>query len=157
MARLVREAGLGDRVEIASAGTGDWHVGSPPDPRSTAAAAARGTTLTGTARQTTAADFAAFDLLLCADRQNARDLLALAPDGEAAEKVRLLREFDPVSVAAGALDVPDPYLGEGGFDEVLDVVEAACAGLLEHVQRRLAAERLRGGGPASASPTVTGR
>lgn len=154
MARLVREAGLEEQVEVASAGTGAWHVGAAPDPRSTAAAAARGTTLTGTARQVTRADFEDHDLLLCADRKNVRDLLGLAPDGEAAEKVRLLREFDPVSVEAGLLDVPDPYLGEDGFEEVLDVVEAACAGLLEHVQRRLAAERLRRPGAARARRTA---
>jgi protein-tyrosine phosphatase len=135
MRRLVDEAGLADRVTIDSAGTGDWHVGRPPDARAAAVAAARGTTLAGSARQVRAEDFAAFDLLLCADRSNAAALLALAPDAAAAEKVRLLREFDPASVAAGELDVPDPYLGHDGFDEVLDLVEAACAGLLARVQR----------------------
>ncbi len=136
MARMVREAGLEEEVVVGSAGTSDWHAGSPPDARSTAAAAARGTTLAGAARQVTVADFEDWDLLLCADRRNAAVLLALAPDAAAAEKVRLLREFDPDSVAAGRVDVPDPYFGEDGFEEVLDIVEAACAGLLEHVQRR---------------------
>ncbi len=133
MKRLVAEAGL--PVEVASAGTGDPHLGSPPDPRSTAAAARRGTVLAGAARQVTAADFAAFDLLLCADRRNAAALLALAPSAAAAERVRLLREFDP---AATALDVPDPYLGEGGFEEVLDVIEAACAGLVAALRPKVA-------------------
>ncbi len=136
MARLVREAGLEGEVVVGSAGTSDFHIGRSPDPRSTAAAAARGTTLAGAARQVTAADFAEWDLLLCADRNNAAELLALAPDAAAAEKVRLLREFDPASVVAGHLDVPDPYFGDDGFEEVLDVTEAACAGLMEHLQRR---------------------
>ena len=136
MVRMVREAGLEQEIVVESAGTSDFHVGRSPDPRSTAAAAARGTTLAGEGRQVTAADFAAWDLLLCADRSNAAALLALAPDAGAAEKVRLLREFDPASVAAGRLDVPDPYMGEGGFEEVLDVIEAACAGLLERLRRR---------------------
>jgi len=136
MARMVREAGLQDEIMVDSAGTSDWHVGSPPDARSTAAASARGTTLAGEARQVIATDFDSWDLLLCADRRNASALLTLAPDAAAAEKVRLLREFDPASVAAGHMDVPDPYFGEDGFEEVLDIVEAACAGLLEHVRRR---------------------
>lgn len=141
MVRMVREAGLEGEVVVGSAGTSSWHLGSPPDPRSAAAAAARGTTLEGAARQVTAADFAGWDLLLCADRRNVADLLALAPDAIAAEKVRLLREFDPASVAAGALDVPDPYLGGDGFEQVLDVIQAACAGLLERLERR-SVERL---------------
>ena len=136
MARMVREAGLEGEVVVGSAGTAAYHIGNPPDPRSAAAATARGTTLAGTARQVTVADFSEWDLLLCADRQNAAALMVLAPGAEAAEKVRLLREFDPASVAAGTLDVPDPYLGEDGFAEVLDIVEAACSGLMEHLQRR---------------------
>lgn len=135
MARMVREAGLEEEVAVGSAGTAAFHLGSPPDARSAAAATARGTTLAGTARQVTVADFAEWDLLLCADRENAAALIALAPGAVAAEKARLLREFDPASVAAGELDVPDPYLGDTGFVEVLDIVEAACAGLMERVQR----------------------
>ncbi|MGI8623356.1 MAG: low molecular weight protein-tyrosine-phosphatase [Solirubrobacteraceae bacterium] len=142
MMRMVREAGLEQEVVVGSAGTSDFHIGRPPDERSTAAAAARGTKLAGEGRQVTAADFAAWDLLLCADRSNAAALLTLAPDTAAAEKVRLLREFDPASVAGGHLDVPDPYFGDDGFEEVLDVIEAACAGLLERLQRR--GERARG-------------
>lgn len=138
MRRLVDEAGLADRVTVGSAGTGDWHVGSPPDARASAAAAARGTTLTGTARQVAPEDFADSDLLLCADRSNAQALLARAPDAAAADKVRLLLEFDPDSVATGRLDVPDPYLGEDGFAEVLDLIEVACAGLLVRVERAVA-------------------
>ena len=134
MRRLVREAGLEDRVELDSAGTGDWHVGSPPDERATAAAGRRGTVLDGAARTVGAEDFERFDLLLAADRQNRADLLARAPDDAARAKVRLLREFDPASVARGELEVPDPYYGaDGGFDEVLDIVEAACRGLLDEV------------------------
>ena len=67
------------------------------------------------------------------DRENLRELLAIAPDEEAAEKVRLLREFDPA--ASGDLDVPDPYYGgDRGFETVLDLVEAACRGLLDELR-----------------------
>ena len=132
MRHLVRERGLEDVVSIDSAGTGGWHVGEPPDRRATAAARERGITLDGAARQVRASDFEDFDLLLADDRDNWRDLRAIAPDDEARERVRLLREFDPEAVAAGDLAVPDPYY-EGGFDYVFDLVERACNGLLDHV------------------------
>jgi protein-tyrosine phosphatase len=122
-------------VEIESAGTGNWHVGGPPDERATAAAAARGIELTGAARQVAPADFGSFDLIVAMDSENVAALQAVAPDGEAAEKIRLLREFDPEAAAAGDLDVPDPYYGgPDGFEDVLDIVERATRGLLEEVR-----------------------
>jgi protein-tyrosine phosphatase len=140
MRHLLRDAGLEDEVSIDSAGTGSWHVGSPPDERSAAAAEARGIVLDGAARQVTPADFDRFDLLLAMDSSNRRDLLRLARDEDDRAKVRMLREFDPEAAAAGDLDVPDPYYGgEQGFEHVLDVVERACRGLLEHVEAELAA------------------
>jgi protein-tyrosine phosphatase len=135
MRAVVAREGLADEVEIDSAGTGSWHVGDPPDARSTEVAARRGIVMEGAARQVTEADFEAYDLLLAADEQNVAALRALAPDDEAAAKVHLLREFDPKSVAAGDLEVPDPYYGgPGGFEHVLDLVQDACEGLLEHVR-----------------------
>jgi protein-tyrosine phosphatase len=129
MRGLLREQGLEDRVEIDSAGTGDWHVGAPPDARATAAAQARGITLAGAARQVARADFSDYDLILAADRRNLRDLQAVLPR-DATAKLHLLREFDPAS--DGDLDVPDPYYGgDDGFEHVLDLVEAACRGLLD--------------------------
>lgn len=135
MRAVVAREGLEGEVEIDSAGTGAWHVGDPPDARSAAAAAQRGIVMEGAARQVTEADFEAYDLLLAADAQNVAALRAAAPDAEAAAKVRLLREFDPKSVAAGDLEVPDPYYGgPDGFEHVLDLVQDACEGLLEHVR-----------------------
>jgi len=135
MRSLLREEGLEDAVELDSAGTGGWHAGEPPDARATEAARRRGVVLEGAARQVTAADFEDFDLLVAMDRENLRDLLAIAPSEEAAEKVRLLREFDPASADAGDLDVPDPYYGgERGFERVLELVTAACRGLLADVR-----------------------
>jgi protein-tyrosine phosphatase len=131
MRGLLREQGLEHAVEVDSAGTGDWHAGSPPDARAAAAAAARGVTLAGAARQISAADFGDYDLVLAADRGNLRDLDALLPAGARA-KLHLLREFDPASAGAPDLDVPDPYYGgDAGFEHVLDLVEAACRGLLD--------------------------
>jgi protein-tyrosine phosphatase len=139
MRRLVREAGLEDRITIDSAGTGGWHVGSAPDERATAAARRRGITLEGQARTVGAADFDDWDLLIAMDRDNQRELLRRAPDAAAREKVKLLREFDPASVASGELEVPDPYYGgERGFEDVLDIVNAACRGLLAELAARTA-------------------
>lgn len=133
MRALVADAGLEEAIHIDSAGTGSWHVGSAPDGRATDAARARGLVLEGAARQVSPADLEDFDLLLAMDGENARELRALAEDDEQRAKVRLLREFDPEST--GNLDVPDPYYGgPGGFDEVLDLVQAACEGLLEDIR-----------------------
>ena len=133
MRHLLREQGLEDEIQIDSAGTGAWHAGNPPDRRAAAAARARGIALEGAARQVRPSDFEDFDLLLAADRENLADLRAVAPDDEARAKVRLLRSFDPAS--HGDLDVPDPYYGgPDGFEEVLDLVEAACRGLLDEVR-----------------------
>lgn len=134
MRGLLDGEGLTARIEIESAGTGGWHAGDPPDARSVAAAQARGITVDGAARRVTDDDFERFDLLLALDRENLRELLARAPE-DARPKVRLLREFDPASVASGDLDVPDPYYGgANGFEDVLDLIEAACAGLLGEVR-----------------------
>jgi protein-tyrosine phosphatase len=134
MRALVEEAGMQERIELDSAGTGGWHVGSPPDARAVAAARARGITLGGFARQVRRDDLDDFDLVLAMDRSNLRELRQLA-DGETGRaRVRLLREFDPASAEDRDPEVPDPYYGAaGGFDEVIDLVQAACAGLLARI------------------------
>jgi protein-tyrosine phosphatase len=137
MRAQLRQAGLEREVEVDSAGTGGWHAGEPPDERATAAAHRRGIVLEGAARQVRPADFEAFDLLVAMDRRNLRELQALAPDDEAREKVRLLREFDPATAGAPDVDVPDPYYGgERGFEDVLDMVEASCRGLIAELRAR---------------------
>jgi protein-tyrosine phosphatase len=135
MRSLVVQAGLQEQIVLDSAGTGSWHVGNPPDSRSSAAARARGVTLDGSSRQVTDEDFDDFDLLIAMDSSNLRDLQELARDDRQRAKVRLLREFDPQSAATGDLDVPDPYYGVGdGFARVFDLVHAACVGLLEKIE-----------------------
>ena len=128
MRSVVRERGLEDLVEVDSAGTGDWHVGAPPDERACAAAARRGIEVTGSARQVTADDFTAFDRVLAMDAQNLRVLRRIAPPGTE-HKVRLLAD----------VDVPDPYYGgDDGFDTVLDLVDDACRRLLDELDLRQA-------------------
>jgi protein-tyrosine phosphatase len=137
MRALVVEAGLEHEIEVDSAGTGGWHVGEGPDPRAAKAAKARGLTLTGTARKVTPADFFDSDFLVAMDRSNLDVLWELAPSEEARSKARLLREFEPQARAGDrrSLDVPDPYYGAAGrFEEVLDIVDAACRGLLEQLR-----------------------
>jgi protein-tyrosine phosphatase len=135
MRSLVQAEGMGEEVELDSAGTGAWHVGSAPDRRASAAARSQGVALAGQARQIAAEDFERFDLILAMDAANLRDLRALAPSPQGREKVRLLREFDPSSAASRDLDVPDPYYGgEDGFGTVFDLVRAACEGLLGEIR-----------------------
>lgn len=138
MRHVLVEAGLESQVKVDSAGTGAWHVGESADPRARAAARRRGIDLHSIARQVTREDLDSFDLVLAADAGNQRDLLALAgEDPERRAKVRLLREFDQASVSVGNLDVPDPYYGGAdGFDDVLDIVDAACRGLLIEIRQR---------------------
>ena len=116
-------AGVGDRVVVDSAGTGDWNIGKSPDPRMTAAAAAAGVTVGGTARQITADDLRDSDLILVMDRQNLRDVHGLAPDAATREKVRLFLDFAGQPDA----DVPDPYYGDAdGFEHVVGLVREAA-------------------------------
>ncbi|AJY65297.1 Low molecular weight protein-tyrosine-phosphatase YfkJ [Burkholderia glumae] len=128
MRAQVGAAGLEHVIEIDSAGTGDWHVGAPPDPRAQQAARSRGYDLSALrARQIEAADFERFDLLLAMDEANLAELRRRAP-AEHRHKLRLLMEF----AGDGAVrEVADPYFGGApGFEQVLDQCEAACAGLL---------------------------
>ncbi len=126
------DAGLDDRVTVDSAGTGDWHLGEPPDPRMVDAAAAARLTLGGRSRLITPADFDA-DLILVMDAANLRDVRALAPDDATRAKVRLYREFED---DADGTEVPDPYYGGSeGFAHVVDVARAGARGIVRHLQR----------------------
>ena len=134
MRARVAAAALGDEVMVESAGTGSWHLGEPSDRRAVGEARRRGIAMEGWAQQFTASDFARFDLVVAMDRQNAADLRGMARTREDAAKVRLLREFDP-SAGRDDLDVPDPYFGGAdGFEDVFDMVERACVGLLQHLR-----------------------
>jgi protein-tyrosine phosphatase len=130
----LREAGLADRIEVDSAGTGDWHVGKTPDVRTRLAAQQRGydlATLRG--RQVSTSDFARFDLILAMDNSNLSHLHSLRPDNSSAELDLFLRRYQL------ALDeVPDPYYGgEQGFEQVLDLIEQASDALLVELKGRL--------------------
>jgi protein-tyrosine phosphatase len=133
MRYLVVGGGLEGRIAIASAGTGDWHVGDPRDRRSQAVGAARGIALEGSAQQFTTADFDRHDHVIAMDRSNRDELLRLARTDRDRAKVRLLRSFDPA--APRDAEVPDPYYGgPRGFEDVFDLCEAACRGLIAYLR-----------------------
>src|SRR5262245_22820874 len=119
-------------VEIDSAGTHGSHDGAPPDPRACRAAERRGVDLKPLrARRVTERDFERFELLLAMDEQNLEFLLEVCP-AEYRPRVRLLLDFAP---HLERREVPDPYYGGStGFEHVLDLVEEAAAGLLEHLR-----------------------
>lgn len=133
MRKLVREASLEHAIEVASAGTADYHVGEPADRRAQQTARERGVTLAGRAAHFRRPDFDRFDYVIAMDASNRADLLALTSNEDHRARVRLLRSFDPRS--AGDAGVPDPYYGGAdGFGEVFDICEAACQGLLTHIR-----------------------
>ena len=134
----VTEQGLADLIAVDSAGTHNFHPGSPPDDRSQEHTLNRGYDLSDLrARQITAVDFDRHDLILVMDWEN----LALVEDicpPDARKKVRRLTEF---CLKLDSPVVPDPYYGGAtSFEQVLDLVEDACEGLLRHVRQRVGLE-----------------
>jgi protein-tyrosine phosphatase len=119
-------------LEIDSAGTADYHIGAPPDPRSQRAALRRGIDISGLqARQVAANDFARFDLILAMDAENLGELQAMQPRNSRAS-VKLFLEYAP---DLGFRNVPDPYYRDAAaFEEVLDLTTAASRGLLAALQ-----------------------
>lgn len=132
------EAGLGERVEVASAGTADWHVGRPMDPRSAAVLRESGYDPTRHRARTFTRDwFAEHDLLLAMDHANRADMIELAPTVAQQSDVRMFREFDP-EASPGDDEVPDPWHGgPEGFVHVLEMIERTCDGLVDHLAHEL--------------------
>lgn len=130
----LREADLLDRVQVDSAGTGDWHVGKAADARTRVAAQRRGYDLSQLrARQVAVADFGRFDLILAMDESNLANLRRLRPGNCSAELDLFLRRYE-----LELDEVPDPYYGgEEGFEQVLDLVERACDALIVEIKGRL--------------------
>ena len=131
---LVDAEGLSARVEVDSAGTHGYHVGTPPDPRSQATASARGVDLSGLrARRFESIDFNRFDYVIGMDRGNLADMLAIKPDGDdRLAQINLMLDF---SVQAPGSEVPDPYYGDAGFERVFDLIDDASRGLLAHLRQ----------------------
>lgn len=119
----------GVEVEVDSAGTGSWSVGSPPHPQAVAAGARAGLQVTGRARRINRADFGRFDVIVVMDQANLRDVISLAPTIEDRARVRLFRTFDPETSSE---EVPDPYGGpDEGYDRAIEQISAAADGLIQ--------------------------
>ncbi|MEL6924554.1 MAG: low molecular weight protein-tyrosine-phosphatase [Bacteroidota bacterium] len=116
--------------EVDSAGTGSWHVGNGPDPRSVAVARTHGLDISAQrARQFKAKDYKLFDLILTMDSSNYRNVLKLAPNDTAEQKVKMIRNF----VRPGYNEsVPDPYWDDDGFEQVYQMLDEACEKVLAH-------------------------
>lgn len=132
--QYVERAGFADHIVIDSAGTHDYHIGSAPDSRTQRAAHQRGFDMHDLrGRQVEAADFYRFDYVLAMDTANLAILDRLAPK-ESPSRARLFLDYAHHHVER---EVPDPYYGgEDGFERVLDMVEDAAAGLLQHIRER---------------------
>lgn len=136
---LADEVEFGHLVEVDSAGTGDWHIGERADRRALSALRRHG--YDGSAHRARQFDprwFAARELVIALDRGHLRTLRSLAADEHERRRIQLLRGFDPEigpEATPYRLDVPDPFYEKlGAFEEVLRQIEAACAGLLDHVR-----------------------
>lgn len=130
---LLSRESMVDEINVDSAGTGDWHIGKAPDPRTRAAAMRRGYSLEHLRARTVASDdFTRFDYILAMDAANLRELRTLCPRDYQGH-LGLFLEF---AANSRVNEVPDPYYtsGDQGFDEVLDLVEAASKGLLRHIR-----------------------
>ena len=131
---LVDKENLGHRIHIDSAGTGDWHIGKAPDSRARKAALARGYDMDHLrGRQVQSGDFREFDYVLAMDRENLANLQRIKP----ADFEGHLGLFLPFG-NQGYDEVPDPYYGgDEGFRRVLDLIESAASGLLQHIKPQL--------------------
>ncbi|KZR86380.1 Low molecular weight protein-tyrosine-phosphatase YfkJ [Synechococcus sp. MIT S9509] len=130
---LLHERGLSDLYVVDSAGTGSWHVGNPADRRMQAAAKRRGIHLPSRARQIERHDLEQFDLVLTMDDDNLKAVkgLALEAGARATAQIRPMLSYGE---RYSESEVPDPYYGgEAGFDHVLDLLEDACAALLDEL------------------------
>jgi protein-tyrosine phosphatase len=134
--RKLADAGLEGRIEVASAGTVDYHVGSPPDHRAQQSAQRRGYDLSRQrARLLRADDFERFDLLLGMDTEHIERMVELCPR-LLVGRIRLLMDFSQRQPRG--MGVPDPYYGApAGFERVLDLIEEACDGLVQDLGGRL--------------------
>jgi protein-tyrosine phosphatase len=132
MTALVERAGRSSEIACDSAGTDGYHEGERADRRMREHARRRGVSLESRSRPLESSDFEEFDLILTMDETNYRDVTARA--GSSSTRIQRMTDFCRVHTDR---EVPDPYYGgEPGFERVLDILEDACAGLLEHLDRR---------------------
>ena len=131
--KLVKDQGLSDKITVDSAGTAGYHNGELPDPRMRQHGARRGYDFDTYSRMFIEEDYDRFDIILAMDDNNYRNILRLSPDVESQKKVHRMVDF---SRKYGHDHVPDPYYsGAEGFELVLNLLENACAGLLDKIKK----------------------
>ena len=132
MKSFVKREGMEDEIEVDSAGILAWHSGEPADRRMQQHAKERGYKLTSISRQIKENDFKKFDAIIGMDYENMRDLRAMDPENKYADKLYMMTGFCK-SIPADS--VPDPYYGgPSGFENVLDILEDACDGIMERIK-----------------------
>lgn len=127
----IKQLHLQHRISADSCGTGDYHIGDQPDPRTIKTAQKNGVEIWHQARQLSAQDLTGFDYLFAMDEQNKRGILRLPDAGKHSHKIKLMREFDP----QGQGDVPDPYYGTmNDFQHVFEMLDRTLDVFIESIK-----------------------
>lgn len=130
---MARKEPIGEFLSIESSGLGDWHIGQLPDERMREASKNRGIILSSRAQKFQKAFFDRFDLIFAADHQILKDLFRFAQTPEHKAKIHLITHF---SNCYPEEEIPDPYYqGDTGFEQVLDMLEDSCEGILEYLKK----------------------
>jgi protein-tyrosine phosphatase len=145
--QLVHEAGLSDQIEVDSAGVMDWNTDRPAHRGTRDVLRRRGITYEGCARQVSLDDLIDADYVVAMDTENVHHLCRMAPHGMLADKLFLLLDFAPPGFPQG---VPDPIY-DGRFEDVYDLVEAGCLGLLDHIRSKYELRRRNVSGVISSA------
>jgi len=134
MNKLIKRASLNDKIKCDSAGTIAHHEGEQADARMKRHALKRGFRLTSVARRFKDEDFEKFDYIIAMDRANYQDLYSFDKEGKYKNKITMMTDYS----SNGYSEVPDPYYGgPDGFENVLDILEDSCSGLLKEIKMKL--------------------
>lgn len=131
--KYLKEKKLDDRISVDSAGTSGYHIGDLPDSRMRQHGARRGYKFDSLSRKFTSLDFDNFDIIIAMDDNNYHNIIRMTPDLESEKKVYRMVDF---SLKYGHDHIPDPYYsGADGFELVLDLLEDACEGLINKLEK----------------------
>jgi protein-tyrosine phosphatase len=130
----IKEKGIANRFEADSCGTAHYHIGDTPDPRTIANARKNGVSIDHLGRQLSAQDLEYFDHIFAMDNSNLRNIQALPNADKYNDKIRLMRDYDPVGTGG---EVPDPYYGqERDFQEVFEILDRSAETLIEALTKK---------------------
>jgi protein-tyrosine phosphatase len=135
----IRKTGMEKWIEVDSCGTSDYHIGDNADPRTRANASANGISIAHCVRQLTKEDLKNFDFIFAMDKSNLQNIRKLS-DGDALHKIKMMRDFDPVSTGG---EVPDPFHGnEKNFQDVFEILDRSTSGFIQFLQREYPEHKL---------------